>query len=68
MTNNLLGALKMNWTVWPAVQAVNLTMVPLAHRVTVVNLVCIPWTGGRRATPAPARRSAARLAGAPDAD
>ena len=35
----------MNWTVWPLVQAVNLTMTPVAHRVNVVNAVCIPWTG-----------------------
>ena len=45
VSSTLLGALMANWTVWPAVQAVNLTLTPLAHRVTVVNLVCIPWTG-----------------------
>lgn len=45
VTGNLFGALQANWTVWPAVQAINLTMVPVAHRLTVVNAVCIPWTG-----------------------
>ena len=44
VTSTLFSALKMNWTVWPAVQALNLTMVPLAHRLTVVNAVSVPWT------------------------
>ena len=30
--------------VWPLITAVNQTLVPVAQRVTVVNLVCIPWT------------------------
>jgi protein Mpv17 len=36
-------ALKTNWIVWPAVQAGNFAMVPLEHRVLVVNLVSIGW-------------------------
>ena len=40
----LLGALQMNWTVWPAITALNTTMVPATHRAMVVNLVCIPWS------------------------
>lgn len=35
--------LKKNWLVWPAVQAVNFTYVPLHHRVLVVNLVSLGW-------------------------
>ena len=31
-------ALKKNWMVWPAVQAVNVRFVPLQHRVLVDNV------------------------------
>ncbi|MCJ1425323.1 Protein required for ethanol metabolism [Sticta canariensis] len=34
-------ALKKNWMVWPAVQAVNFKFVPLEHRVLVVNIVSL---------------------------
>ena len=34
-------ALKKNWMVWPAVQAVNFKFVPLQHRVLVVNVVSL---------------------------
>ena len=34
-------ALKKNWLVWPAVQAVNFRFVPLEHRVLVVNVVSL---------------------------
>ena len=34
-------ALKKNWMVWPAVQAVNFKFVPLEHRVMVVNVVAL---------------------------
>ncbi len=30
-----------NWTVWPFVQAINFKMVPLEHRVLVVNVVAL---------------------------
>lgn len=36
-------ALKKNWMVWPAVQAVNFKFVPLEHRVLVVNVVSLGW-------------------------
>ncbi|KAI9882454.1 MAG: hypothetical protein M1823_005804 [Watsoniomyces obsoletus] len=32
-----------NWTVWPFVQALNFKMVPLEHRVLVVNVVALGW-------------------------
>ncbi|KAL2438858.1 Protein sym-1 [Exophiala dermatitidis] len=35
--------LKANWVLWPAVQAVNFTVVPLEHRVLVVNIVSLGW-------------------------
>ena len=36
-------ALKKNWMVWPAVQAVNFKFVPLEHRVLLVNVVSLGW-------------------------
>ena len=35
------NALKSNWMLWPAVQAVNFKFVPLEHRVLVVNIVSL---------------------------
>ena len=37
-------ALKKNWMLWPAVQAVNFKFVPLEHRVLVVNIVSLGKT------------------------
>lgn len=34
-------ALQKNWMLWPAVQAVNFKLVPLEHRVLVVNIVSL---------------------------
>lgn len=36
--------MKVNWKVWPAVQLVNLTVVPNSYRILVVNIVSVPWT------------------------
>jgi hypothetical protein len=36
-------ALSRNWMVWPAVQVVNFSVVPLQHRVLVVNVVALGW-------------------------
>lgn len=38
-----LPGLKANWMLWPAVQGVNFTLVPLEHRVLVVNVVSLGW-------------------------
>ena len=35
------NALQKNWMVWPAVQAINFKLVPLEHRVLVVNIVSL---------------------------
>ena len=35
--------LQANWMLWPAVQAVNFRLVPLEHRVLVVNVVSLGW-------------------------
>ncbi|MDI1490878.1 MAG: Protein required for ethanol metabolism [Ramalina farinacea] len=36
-------ALKMNWALWPGVQALNFKFVPLEGRVLVVNVVSLGW-------------------------
>lgn len=35
------STLKRNWMVWPAVQAINFTFVPLQYRILFVNAVAI---------------------------
>ncbi|KAF4589454.1 Mpv17/PMP22 [Ophiocordyceps camponoti-floridani] len=36
-------ALRTNWMVWPFVQAINFTFLPLQHRVLFANIVSIGW-------------------------
>jgi len=36
-------AIQKNWMVWPAIQAVNFKLVPLDHRVLVVNVISLGW-------------------------
>jgi len=36
-------AIKKNWQVWPAVQLLNFSVVPLEHRVLLVNVVSLGW-------------------------
>ncbi|KAI9739663.1 MAG: Protein required for ethanol metabolism [Cirrosporium novae-zelandiae] len=36
-------AIQKNWMVWPWIQAVNFKLVPLEHRVLVVNVVSLGW-------------------------
>ncbi|OAA37683.1 Mpv17/PMP22 [Metarhizium rileyi] len=36
-------ALKTNWMVWPFVQTINFTFLPLQHRVLFANIVSIGW-------------------------
>jgi protein Mpv17 len=37
------NALQKNWMVWPFVQAINFKLVPLHHRVLVVNVISLGW-------------------------
>ncbi|ROT39924.1 hypothetical protein SODALDRAFT_332072 [Sodiomyces alkalinus F11] len=37
------SALKTNYFIWPAVQGINFTFVPLQHRVLFVNVISIGW-------------------------
>ncbi|KAI4126307.1 MAG: hypothetical protein LQ338_003816 [Usnochroma carphineum] len=41
LESTYLTALQKNWMLWPAVQAVNFKLVPLEHRVLVVNIVSL---------------------------
>lgn len=43
LDRNYASALKANYYIWPAVQGVNFTLVPLHHRVLFVNVVSIGW-------------------------
>lgn len=43
LRKSYFDALKMNWALWPAVQAVNFKFVPLEGRVLVVNVVSLGW-------------------------
>lgn len=36
-------ALSTNWMVWPFVQVINFTYVPLVHRILFANIVSIGW-------------------------
>ncbi|KAH8153366.1 uncharacterized protein LAJ45_02178 [Morchella importuna] len=40
---NYWTGLKTNWMVWPAVQLVNFKLVPLNHRLLVVNVISLGW-------------------------
>jgi protein Mpv17 len=43
LQKSYIPGLKANWTIWPAVQAANFSIVPLEHRVLVVNIVSLGW-------------------------
>ncbi|OWF49312.1 protein SYM1-like isoform X2 [Mizuhopecten yessoensis] len=43
ISNDIWPVLKTNWKIWPAVQLVNFYLVPLQHRVLVVNFVALGW-------------------------
>ena len=36
-------ALKANWMLWPFVQVINFSFIPLQHRVFFANIVSIGW-------------------------
>ena len=41
LKKSYLPALQSNWMLWPWVQAINFKLVPLHHRVLVVNVVSL---------------------------
>ena len=41
LQKSYMNGIRMNWFIWPWVQAVNFKMVPLEHRVLVVNIVSL---------------------------
>lgn len=41
LEKSYFAGLKANWMLWPAVQALNFSIVPLQHRVLVVNIVSL---------------------------
>ena len=43
LKKNYINGIKANWMIWPAVQACNFKLVPLEHRVLVVNVVSLGW-------------------------
>ncbi|KAI2603917.1 uncharacterized protein GGS25DRAFT_441087 [Hypoxylon fragiforme] len=43
LAKSYVPALQTNYLIWPFVQAANFTLVPLQHRVLVVNVVSIGW-------------------------
>ena len=43
LQKNYVNGLKANWMLWPPVQAINFKLVPLEHRVLVVNVVSLGW-------------------------
>lgn len=43
LKKNYISGLKANWVLWPPVQAMNFTVVPLEHRVLIVNIVSLGW-------------------------
>jgi protein Mpv17 len=43
LSSTYFTAITRNWMVWPWVQIVNFSIVPLEHRVLVVNVVALGW-------------------------
>src|ERR1700760_1251045 len=43
LSSTYYTAVTRNWMVWPWVQVINFSVVPLEHRVLVVNVVALGW-------------------------
>ncbi len=43
LEKSYVPGIKANWAIWPAVQFANFKLVPLEHRVLVVNVVSLGW-------------------------
>jgi protein Mpv17 len=48
LEKSYFAGLKANWVLWPAVQAINFSIVPLQHRVLVVNIVSLGTSSSRK--------------------
>lgn len=44
INDRLWDTLLVNWAVWPAVQVVNLSLIPVSYRLLIINLVSVPWS------------------------
>jgi len=36
-------AVRVGWMVWPLVQLINLSIIPIQYRILVINFICIFW-------------------------
>jgi Mpv17 / PMP22 family len=48
LEKSYFAGLKANWVLWPAVQAINFSIVPLQYRVLVVNIVSLGTSPSRK--------------------
>ena len=62
--DKLEDTLKVNWVVWPVLQAVNLSVVPLQYRLLYINFASLFWSaylGNQASTPKAVADAAAPL-------
>ena len=62
VADKLWPTLKVNWVVWPVLQAVNMSVVPLQYRLLYVNVCSLFWSAflsNMASKPQPAAAAAA---------
>jgi protein Mpv17 len=55
--DKLWPTLKVNWVVWPVLQSINLSVVPLQYRLLFINFASLGWSvflSNQASTPTPA--------------